>query len=564
MNLYRYLLKYWRCVSHQFALALAGAFVVVGWGCSDFDDSFGKDMIPSSQDSEIRVLDNDSSFTTSLYQSDSIRSSNIGIAIWGAERSVNFGERRGSFFTQFAPVNGLNDDDDDDWSSSYPFGYSPIFDSMVLILTLLDYSGDTTVMQEFEVYEAESVDFLVGHADSIFFDSNLATFIGDGSLTLTNEPIFTFTYPDQDNEIYVASSRVRLHPTGTVDTDNPWGNATSFIQRLLLMDDGADYYMYDWDYRDRFLSKFKGIYIKPVDSYTPPTTTDPLESTGTIYSFATDGMGLGLYGRSLYGEDIPIIKDTINMVYAFRNQSAYELDGDYYGVQINGIERDYMDYTLETNATMLLVEGMGGVVSQITIEEDIFREVYNEMVLSSEDIVGEYNSIFVNQASMRIYLNLSDSDLSSPLVITPYLDVVPYRLGMYTDYTDYYLDADDYDDDISTLTGIEDYYYEYELYYSTVLPFNGYLNRSFGCYNMIISSQFQEAWNSYLDAVDAAGGDPDAVEFEDVEERTFYLAPVADNLYTLAMARLQGMEGGGNSLPISLKLTYTLIKDKTR
>ncbi len=543
---------------------MAGAFVVVGWGCSDFDDSFGADLTPSSQDSEVRVLENNTSFTTSLYQSDSIRSSNIGIAVWGAERNVDFGERRGSFFTQFAPVNGLNDDDDDDWSSSYPFGYSPIFDSMTIILTLLNYSGDTSVVQTFEVYEATDVSFLEGHTDSVFFDNNLQYFIDNNTLTLTDEPLFTFTYPDQPNEIYIASTRVRLHPYGTVDADNPYGNATSFIQRLLLMDDGADYYMYDWDYRDRFLSKFKGIYIRPADSNTTPTATDPLEGEGAMYSFYTDGLGLGLYGRNLYGESIPIIKDTIMMVYSCRNLSAYTTDGDYYGVQINGIERNDVDYTLEVDATTLLVEGMGGVVSKITIDEQIFRQVYDEMVKSSEDVVGEYNSIFVNQASMKIYLDLTEAELSSPLVVTPYLNEVPYRLGMYTNYTDYYLTQDDYDDDDSTLEGIEDYYYEYELYYSTVLPFNGYINRSFGCYNMVISSQFQEAWNSYLDAVDAAGGDADAVNFDDVEERSFYLAPVADNLYMLDMARLQGMSGGSNTLPISLKLTYTLIKDKTR
>ncbi|MFI3282133.1 MAG: DUF4270 family protein [Rikenellaceae bacterium] len=552
--------KSWQSLPLLIATIIVVAFV--GVGCDNFDDSFGGDYTPSSQDMSLQTWESNSCFTTSLIKSDSIRSSNVGLAVMGAERRDIFGERRAGFFTQFIPLNELNEDDDDDWESEYPFGYEPIFDSLMFLFTLVEYSGDTTVCQEFAVYEARDVDFLStsNTFDSVFFDS-----FNTSLLDLTPEPIFTFTFPDPDQEVYMSSTAVRLYPT---DTDA----SQSFIDKLLLMDDEADNEIYDFDDRDLFLDKFKGIYIKPITELTEdPSST--LDSVGATYSFYTEGSGLGFYARSRYKSDPSIIKDTTVMSFTFRTLTTYILDDAYLGITINTLERSREEYEVDVDYTTLHVEGMGGVASKITLTKDFFEEIEDKLA-KVPDNNGEicYNTIFVNQALINIYapeefiplMNSTDEnyDISTiePLTVTPWLNTVPTRLGMYENYVDYYADEDDYDDDNTMLDGISDYYFEYEVYYGVALPYGGYLNRSTASYEMTVSAQLQDAWNSYLEAKEDAGGDVSQINWDDVEHTSFILAPVADGLYTVKYASLQGMQGGTNNAPMRLRMTYTLIK----
>lgn len=537
-------------------------------GCADFDDSYGSEYTPSSQDLAYKSFDSDTCagynfFSTSLFKSDSIRSSNIGLAVYGVEQREGYGERRSGFFSQFVSLQELNEDDDDDWEEEWPFGYEPIFDSLMMYFTLSSFTGDTTFCQKFEVYEALNVDFLNNTMDSVYFEN-----FDISQLNLSAEPLFTFTYPDQENYVYMSASRVRLYPT-----DNP--QAMDFIDRLLLRDDTADNDIYDEDEQELFLEKFKGIYIKPVsqigDDYETVDDWDSrVDSKGGTFSVYTDGSGLGLYARSRYESDPTIIKDTLILAYAFRSFSSTSLDDDYYGITINTVERSggIYDSAIDSSVEVstIMVEGMGGVVTQITLTPDLFELIDNELSTTVDNKGAyDYKSIFVNQARLSLYAptdyiasyNPEDID---PIDIVDWFESVTSRLGMYSSYTDYYLTEDDYDDDESTLEGIEDYDYEYELTYSTYLPYSGSLSRSFGCYDMLISAQIQEAWNSYLEAKEDAGGDVSMINWDDVEECKFIVAPVADGLYTTRYVTLQGMDEGTNTAPMRLRLTYTLIK----
>ncbi len=556
----------------KFILNVATIVVVMlSWcmvGCSDFDDSYGSDYVPSSQNLTYKMFDSDTCesynfFSTSLFLSDSIRSSNIGLATYGVEQREGFGERRMGFFSQFITLDELNEDDDDDWDEDWPFGYEPIFDSLMLYFTLMQYSGDTTFCQQFEVYEAMDVDFLNYTMDSVYFDN-----FDISQLNLTEKPLFTFTFPDQDNYVYMDDTSVRLYP----NPDNA-DEVNSFIDRLLLRDDNANNDIYDFDERELFLETFKGLYIKPVsqidDTYeTVADWNKKVDSKGAAYSIYTDGSGLGLYARSRYESDPTIIKDTVTIAYGFRSFSTS--DDDYYGVTINTVERSGGVYDTDIDSSVevstIMIEGMGGVASQITLTEDLFAMIESEMN-STVDDKGEYDyrSIFVNQARLTIYaptyyVTSYDPEDINPINIVDWFDSVLARLGMYTNYTDYYLTEDDYDDDDSTLEGIADYYYEYELLYSTYLPYGGFLSRTFGAYEMIISAQIQDAWNSYLEAKEDAGGDVSKINWDDVEDRSFVIAPVADALFTTRYVTLQGMDEGTNTAPMRLRLTYTLIK----
>ncbi len=525
------------------------AAIVGGVSCS-LDESLGLDYTPSSQDFAIFTLENNTSFETSFHMSDSVRSSNIGLVLMGAETDQTFGERRSGFFTQFVPEYEI-DDSDDDWDEDYPFGYMPILDSLMLSFSLVEYSGDTTQVQTFDVYEVRNVDFLKSSFDSVYFAN-----FDVSQLDLTDEPIFTFTYPDQSKGVYIATTRsVRLYPPDPMTAD-----AQYFINKLMLLDSDWDIDMYDEDEYDLFLDKMKGLYIVPTtQNYGSPTGV--LDQSGATYSLYVDGSGLKFYSRSVYPYDPGVVKDTVYMSYAFKYSSK-----EYYGMSINTISHK-SDLTSEYDlpSSRLLIEGMSGVVSKITITKEIFEELDKVLSQTVDNAGNHFNTIFMNQARMDIYLPEESTvsyDMSTilPLTIKSWYDKYPQRLGMYKVFTDYYLTEDDVEDDETTLEGIEDYDYTYEVYYNTTLPYNGYLNKSTGSYEMLISAQMQEAWNSYIDAKKAAGGDVDAINWDDVEGREIIVGPPADNLYTVIYATLQGMSDSVNNAPIRLRLTYTLTK----
>ncbi len=538
--------RVWHPVSK---LIIAVIFAVVGGVSCTFDESFGLEYVPSSQDFALFSLETNTSFETSFRMSDSIRSSNIGLVTMGVERAQYFGERRAGFFSQFVPVAEI-DDSDDDWDEDYPLGYMPILDSMTMYFSMLDISGDTTQIQTYAVYEVQNTDFLKESVDSVYFgdfDTSL--------LDLSAEPIFTFTFPDQPNGVYTNTTVIRLYPPDPMTYETQ-----SFLDKLLLQDYDWDMDIYDEDNFDQFVEKIKGIYIVPTTELTEEPT-GPLDNKGGTYSMYVDASGIKIYARSVYPEDPSIVKDTLYLDYGFRH-----LTKDYYGMSINTVERT-TDLTSEFNmpSSLLLVEGMGGIVSTITITQEIFESLDKVLTETLDSNGNNYNTIFMNQARLDIFLpgeSTASYDASTvqPLVITPWFDDILGRLGMYTDFTDYYLDEDDYDDDITTLTGIEDYYYDYELDYGITLPYNGYINRTYGCYEMIISAQLQEAWNNYLDAKEEAGGDASAINWDDVDGRVITLGPVADELFTVRYSMMQGMNDGTNESPIRLRLTYTLVK----
>ncbi len=505
-------------------------------GCSDLDNGFGSNLKPNSQELELFTLMDNTNFETRVIKSDSISASNIGMGLMGAERHASFGERRAGFYTQFVPMFGLEDE---------KFGFQPIFDSMMLYMSVVAYSGDTTMRQTFDVYEVTNLDFMEGRTDSVFYtDFDVA------NLGLGAEPLFTFTFPDQERGVYTTSKFVRMF------VKDPNAPATkNFIEGLMLEDEDADETIYDPALRDDFIKKFKGLYIKPTSTIGQPTSD--LKSNGGVYTLNLEASGIGFYGRSMYESDPEIVADTVGMNYIFEDTYS-----EYYGLSINTIDHSHtadMDFG-ELNPT-IRVEGMCGAATEITLTKPFFDTLYEKLQTETDNLGGLYKTLYVNQARLDLFLTQEaggnyDPMQLIPLEITPWLNSMPSRLGLYKNLKNY-LDSEKGE---WTLEGISDYDYMYESMMGIALNYGGYLNRSLGCYEMNIESHIQNTWNNYLEAVDAAGGDPSAVNWGDVEGKTFYLAPSSSNLYTTSYVSLQGMENVMNNAPIRLRVSYTLIK----
>lgn len=517
------------------SLGLAGVlFALTFSGCTEVDDTLGSGFAPDSQRMKTGYRTLKPCFKTSLFRTEGIRTSNIQVGLMGSTLSDTFGLRTAGFYTQYTW--GECPDENEG------FGYRPIFDSMLLGFSITGCGGDTTAVNTFEIYEVIDDAFLKEHPDTLFYGSF------DMKPYLAAEPIFTFEFPDQKKGIYTTSTAVKLNPTAA---------GRDYIERLMLQkgpyagnstagfSDPADW-----------TSKFKGIYVMPGQKAT--------SKKSGIYQLDLTQSGMVLFGRNRIEEDPALIRDTTTSLYYFYDE--YSTGGK---ASINTIVHDYSQSLLagltfdeeeenRSETTVCYVEGMAGVVTEIEFTSSFFEQIEQlladanaEQAAAGLDTRFDWRSLAVNQATLTIYDAESDYDwqeISPSEAMIDRMDTYLPRLGLYTSY--------------ENLTAIPDYSYVYESSYGISLAYGGYINRSRGCYTMDISMYVQELWKRYRDLKDISpgAGIDELVGQIGRGDRTVYLAPEAYGVNDFRVMSGQGMEGGGNTAPMKLDLTYTLIK----
>lgn len=510
-----------RILASLLLLALAGmpAFT----GCTRVDDTLGADYIPDDQQMKMGIKRFDrqtgSGFLrTRLFRTDSIISSKLSNGYMGAMRNDTFGLRSAGFLTQYLPTRLPSD--------TAGFGYRPIFDSAVLLMAVTDYAGDTLTPMRYNVYTVQSNDYLL--RDGKLGDT---TFYVDFDPTpyLSAEPAFTFTYPN-GKTTGPSSRMVTMQPTPT---------GLELVKQLMLQQgqykDDLEIYSRD----SLWVAYFKGLCIRPAE--------EPAER-GNLFSLALDNSGFAIFGRNRNRVDPTLIQDTTLATYYFYKEAS-----EYGNVSINSVQHDYAGSKIDPAAidehaaerptvATGYIEGLGGVVTELTFTDEFFAELDAVLVRENAETGTNYTSLAVNQALLYVYLLDGDYDWSRIDVgaIIPWLDASATRLGMYTDY--------------KKLTGIPDYNFTYEKVYDIDLSYNGYLNRSQGCYVMDISAYVQSIWNNYLEVKDQPEGQ------RTIEHRTVYLGPEAYGLYGFSYTSVQGMAAEGNNAPIKLDVTYTMIE----
>ena len=534
---------------------LSALFALVGC-TTEVDYTMGSEFVPTNQNMELRrrvyelgeVMEGSnksrcSLFSTRLYKSDSIASSNVKLGFFGLEKSAEYGQRRAGFLSQM--VFSLTLPEGRGW------GYRPIFDSMQLSLYVCDYHGDTTRKHRFAIYEITSNDYLALSADTTFY----ASF--DPTPYISSEPIFEFTYPNPDKGVYVGDV---LNPKNCEVLLEETPATREYIKRLMLMTDieDNDGYALDSDSlyvtgnEERFVDVVRGIYIAPVD--------DSFGDEGAMFATELENTALLLFSRSRYEEDPTIIRDSTYMIY-----NLY-LDPSQYGVKagnvsINSVRHNYEGTAIDAALTedldvdVCYVEGMGGVVTEVSFTDECIQSLA-DIVLDAGDA-----TVSVNQALVHFYLDGvypagSNYDYLqlNPITLTPLLDDAMVRMGIYVDY--------------EGRIAVADYNYSVEAQYT--LPYGGYMNRSLACYVMDVSTYVQTLM---LEAARSANEDG-VVDFarfrEDYSEgsslvtlRRFYLGPEAYSMYDFRRQMLEGMSGdvagGTQAAPMKLELTYTII-----
>jgi hypothetical protein len=260
-----------------------------------------------------------------------------------------------------------------------------------------------------------------------------------------------------------------------------------------------------------------------------------------------------LQGRSRNPKDPSMIQDTVGMYYYFYdseskfNTSVNKVEHDYsQGLTgpslLNSIEMSNAKSREErTRVSTGLVEGMGGPATEIYLTDDLL----NELVALETTEQGVYSRMGINQCLLTIYVAGADYDWSVTQSraeqLTPMLDCSFTRLGTYLNY--------------NTLSPIIDYDYVYEQTYGSETIYNGYIDRSRGCYILNITAHMQKLFNS----IRQEDGTYD-VSKVDEKLRSLYIGAEASSPYALTESMLQGEDSGSNAAPLQIDLTYTLVK----
>lgn len=524
-------------------LAAMAVIAAVAAGCVTVDDTMGSNLTPNDQQFKAGYMTlprtgelNPRKYVeTRLYQTDSLRMSQLAYGYIGSQLNDTTGLCHAGFLSQFISYYRVDKGE---------FGYRPFLDSVVLLLSVGKYGNDTLTPQRFHIYEVTSNDYLTqkplapgaSERDTAFYMNF------DPTPYVSSEPLFSFTFPDGEKTGPATKSV-------TLDVE-PAGK--EFVRRLFLEEGEkkGDYSVYEVDNLSDWFATFKGIYIAPAEEQTEA-------GKGNIYALTLESSGFAVYGRNRAEHDPTLIQDTVGMAFYF-----YEAEADAGNVSVNVVRHDYAKATsaaaidlqsaVETNEDRpengtLYVDAMGGVLSEITFTQEFFDELEAEITAANQKTGQQFRSLAFSQVMMEIYFPGSDYDwehLPDTEHLIYRMDAAPERLGLYSDF--------------KHLTGISDYAYYYEANYDNVkLAYDGRINRSHGCYSMNVTGYMQQLWTQYMEAKEANGG---VADLDAVPLRTIYLGQEAYNLLGQRFTLLQGQADGQNNAPIRFSVAYTLVR----
>ena len=268
-----------------------------------------------------------------------------------------------------------------------------------------------------------------------------------------------------------------------------------------------------------------------------------------MFTTSLPNTSMMLFSRNRYEEDPAIIRDTTYMIYGLYLDPSEYTDVAAGNVSVNSIQHDYTKSKINLEADVCdvcYVEGMGGVVTELCFTDEFIQSLADVVIEAGEDA-----TVSINQAMFSIYLEGASYDYYDiPATLTPVMNDAMSRMGMFVDYDNF--------------VAISDYNYSAES--SVTLSYDGYLNRSLGCYKMDISTYIQTLMLVAAQNVDASGsvdmtkfavGDTAETNGYYVNFRRIYIAPEITSLYDMKRQALYGM---GGDAPIKLEITYTIVK----
>jgi hypothetical protein len=210
--------------------ALIGLALMIGMmafaSCKKSPETIGNNLI--SDDSYISIYHTDTTEIVCHSYLDSVATDNSSNALLGAMKDPVFGNTEAGFYTQFRPS-----------VAGQSFGSNPVVDSLVLQLCLVDYYGDTTVMQTVHAYEL---------TDSLSFENNYYSHstVATGSIDHANGCQFS---PRPKTKVNIIGNDTIPQPVIRIPLSQELGN------QLVNLDTTA------FSRPDLFKQYFKGLYV---------------------------------------------------------------------------------------------------------------------------------------------------------------------------------------------------------------------------------------------------------------------------------------------------------------
>ena len=417
---------------------LVSALMILITSCTEVDDQLGVGIVPPGQRFEVGFKTLEEGIANYLTYTDSISTGTLDYAYFGTMTDKHYGGvAKASALVQFAYA-AHSDTIAYENRESMP-------DSMVLIMGMKTVGGDTLQEQTFDVYRLRK---LLDRTSNYYSGIDVEEYID-------SEPMFTFSFSGKPNgakEFDTLSLRVSNRQLAEEFMDELWKIDTALYSNDTL-----------------FVKEFNGLCITP-------SGTSPQDAAVYGMNLQWDSQEgpcsyLVMYGHDYEkGGDPSLVEDEIMRAFVISNDNSYvhlravtAVDHDYsattFGASINV---DVLaDEPLENPVEVGYVEGFLGVTTTI--------ELGDEFVKSLRALCPEGRNIFINQATM--YVNLGEENYT-------FYDYAPARVGTYTSY--------------AKIAAVPDYNYYYEANYETELNYGGYLNRTFGRYEMDLAIYLQE------------------------------------------------------------------------
>jgi hypothetical protein len=463
---------------------VASALVLLVSSCTEVNNSLGMDIVPPGQQFDVEFATIKNGIQSYLTLTDSIATSGLDYAYFGSMTDKHYGARtKASAMMQFAYA--LRTD-----TIAYADRDAKP-DSLALLLGMKTAGGDTLKRQSFDVYRMRKA--LV--KDSVYYNGI------DYKEYIDSRPMFTCEFGGKPNG-------------STVFDTLSLKVADAALAEEFMMDLWNDTTLYTND--SLFVQKYCGLCLTP-----PGTSPEDAAIYGLNLQWSTEEGPMSylvLYGHDYpKGDDPSLVEDEIMRAFALCNDGQYAdmkavsaVEHDYsatlFGgsINMNVAEQDPLANPVEVG----YIDGLLGVTT--TLEFD------DEFVASLRALRPEGGEIFINKATLRI--PLAEQDYT-------FFDYAPARIGTYTSY--------------AKLTAVADYNYYYEANYDMELVYGGYLNRTFGCYELDLSLYLQQL---LLD------------ESKEVSRRITFGMPAYDYM-DVAMVKL----ALGTEEALQFDITYTII-----
>ena len=303
--------------------ALIGLALMIGMlafaSCKKSPETIGNNLV--SDDNYIAIYHTDTTEIVCHSYLDSAATSNATNALLGAMRDPVFGTSEAGFYTQFRPS-----------VAGQSFGNSPVVDSLVLQLCLIDYYGDTTVLQTAHAYEL---------TDSLSFETTY----------YNHSTVATGSVDHANGYQFRPHPRTKVHQIGTDTLAQP-------IIRIPLSQELGNYLVNldttAYSRPDLFKQYFKGLYV----------TCSPANLDGAISSINLTNNTYTLLQLYYHNAATPNKHKRYDFYVTSSDSYFNHVDHDYTQGSSEFMSQLLDDQT-ELGQSILYLQAMGGVKAKV-------------------------------------------------------------------------------------------------------------------------------------------------------------------------------------------------------